>query len=155
MKLIIDSNSQQAQLFDEKQNLLKTFIISTAKNGLGCIKGSDCTPLGKLTVMKKIGAELPLGAVLKGRMPTGEIWSSDATNPLSTFEDDLVLTRVLWLGGLEENNSNTQERFIYLHGTNQEHLLGTPVSHGCIRFSNQDILEIFDQLIEGSEVVIS
>jgi hypothetical protein len=101
-------------------------------------------------VANKIGHDLALGAVLKSRIPTGEYWS--ATSVAS--EEDLVLTRILWLEGAEEHNANTKNRFIYLHGTNQEHLLGKAVSHGCIRFSNQDILEVFEFLSEGSEVEI-
>lgn len=154
MKLKIDSSKQMAELWNGSE-LIKKFIISTAKNGLGCSKGSDCTPTGTLLVMKKIGDDLPLGAVLKARVPTGEVWSKDPSNPLSLIQDDLVLTRVLWLGGAENHNANTLERYIYLHGTNQEHLLGTPVSHGCIRFSNQDISELYDLLPEGCEVLIS
>jgi L,D-transpeptidase YbiS len=66
----------------------------------------------------------------------------------------LILTRILWLAGAEEKNANTLKRYIYLHGTNQEELLGEPVSHGCIRFSNQDITELFDLLRVGSEIEI-
>ncbi len=110
--------------------------------------------MGKLRVASKIGQGLPIGGVLRTRTPTGEIWSVDSTNPLSSSEEDLVLTRLLWLEGAEDHNANTFQRYIYLHGTNQEHLLGQPASHGCIRFSNQDIVEVFDAIQVGNEVEV-
>lgn len=152
-KLIVRSADQTAELWDENK-ILKTYRISTALNGLGCDEGSYCTPKGKLRVASKIGQELPIGGVLRSRIPTDEIWSNDPTNLLSSSNDDLVLTRLLWLEGAEDENANTFKRYIYLHGTNQEHLLGQPASHGCIRFSNNDIVEIFNALQAGNEVEV-
>jgi L,D-transpeptidase YbiS len=148
-KLLVNSQTQLATLFEDDR-ILKTYVVSTALNGLGCTENSDCTPTGKLKVAQKIGEGLPLGAILKARKATGEVWSS-AEAPRN---EDLVLTRLLWLEGAEETNLNTFKRFIYLHGTNQEHLLGQAVSHGCIRFSNQDILEVYDLLDLNSEVEV-
>jgi lipoprotein-anchoring transpeptidase ErfK/SrfK len=91
---------------------------------------------------------------LKSRVPTGEIWSKAPSNPLSSSNKDLVLTRVLWLEGAEEKNLNTIDRYIYIHGTNQPDLLGQPASHGCIRVSNEDALELYALLREGSEVEV-
>lgn len=152
-KMIVRAADQIAELRDENK-ILKTYRISSALNGLGCTEGSYCTPTGKLRVASKIGQSLPIGGVLRSRVPTGEIWSSDPANPLASSDEDLVLTRLLWLEGAEEQNANTFKRYIYLHGTNQEHLLGKPASHGCIRFSNQDIVEVFDALQAGNEVGI-
>ena len=152
-KLVIKNVKQKAELWQANQ-LIKVYKISTALNGLGCQEGSFCTPTGKLKVASKIGGTLPFGGVLRSRIPSGEIWSPDSSNPLSNSNEDLVLTRLLWLEGAEDHNSNTFKRYIYLHGTNQEHLLGKPASHGCIRFSNQDILEIFNQLQAGNEVEV-
>lgn len=151
LRVIIEQ--QLAELWDNNK-LLKTYQVSTAINGLGCEEGSFCTPIGKLQVASKIGDGLPLGGVLRSRIFTGEIWSKDPSNPLANSVEDLILTRLLWLQGAEENNINTFQRFIYLHGTNQEELLGKPASHGCIRFSNSDILEVFEMLQTGSEVEI-
>lgn len=152
-KMTVKAANQTAELWDDNR-IVKTYVISTALNGLSCNEGSYCTPTGKLRVASKIGQNLPIGGVLRSRIATGEIWSKDPTNPLASSEEDLVLTRLLWLEGSEEHNSNTFKRYIYLHGTNQEHLLGQPASHGCIRFSNQDIVEVFDALQAGNEVEV-
>lgn len=152
-RLIVHIENQLAELWDGDR-LIKTYVISTAKNGPGCAEGSLCTPTGRLRIARKIGDGLPLGGVLKGRLPTGEVWSSAQGNSLADSSDDLILTRILWLEGLEEHNANTLQRYIYLHGTNQESLLGTPASHGCVRFGNADIVEIFELLPEGAEVEI-
>lgn len=152
-KMTVKTVDQVAELWDENQ-ILKVYRISTALNGLSCKEGSYCTPTGKLRVASKIGHSLPIGSVLRSRIPTGEVWSNDPTNPLASSDEDLVLTRLLWLEGAEDHNANTFKRYIYLHGTNQEHLLGKPASHGCIRFSNQDIVEVFDALQAGNEVEV-
>lgn len=152
-KLLIDSKNQTASLMKNDQ-LIKLYSISTAKVGLNCSEGSFGTPQGKLRIASKIGQGYPLGSVFKAKIPTGEIFNSDQNQQMN-LNEDLVLTRILWLEGAEEINSNTLKRNIYLHGTNQEHLLGTPSSHGCIRFSNKDIIEVFDALEVGSDVEVS
>jgi len=152
-RLVINTESQTAELWDENK-FLKKYVISTALNGLGCQENSYCTPTGKFKVASKIGNGLPMCAVMKSRVPSGEVWSADPSNPLSKSTEDLVLTRLLWLDGAEEHNSNTFKRYIYLHGTNQEQLLGKPASHGCIRFSNRDIVEVFDALQAGDLVEV-
>jgi UDP-N-acetylmuramate--alanine ligase len=146
-KLVVDSRKQIAEIYDG-QTLVASFQISTGRNGLGCEKGSLRTPPGKLRVAKKIGDGEPPGMIFKARVPTGEIWRGEES------DEDLILTRILWLEGAEPANANTLERYIYLHGTNQEHLLGTPASHGCIRFSNADIIKVFALLGEGSEIEV-
>ena len=152
-KILVNTKVQEAYLLDDGVQV-RRFKISTAKNGLGCLEGSMCTPLGKHIVAEKIGENAPTGAVFRSRVFNGEVWTQDIENPLSQSTDDLVLTRVLWLEGCEEHNLNTHSRYVYLHGTNQEQLLGSPVSHGCIRFSNQDIVELFDLVDVGTEVYI-
>lgn len=146
-RLVIKADTQTAEAW-EGNALVKTYAVSTAKNGAGCTEGSYCTPTGKMTVAQKIGGGLPQGAVLESRAPTGQVWQGEAS------DEDLILTRILWLAGAEEHNRNTQDRYIYLHGTNQENRLGTPASHGCVRFSNKDIVEVYDFLSEGAEVEI-
>lgn len=148
-KLVVNSERQIAELIKDNV-VVKKYIISTALRGLGCEEGSLCTPTGKLRVAQKIGEDLPVGAVIKGRVPTGEVYSICTHKP----EEDFVLTRLLWLEGAEPQNANTRERFIYLHGTNQEHLLGKPASHGCVRFCNLDIIEVYEYLAEGDIVEI-
>lgn len=152
-RMVVKSLDQVAELWEENR-LLKAYRVSTARNGLGCEEGSYCTPTGKLRVASKIGQGVPVGGVIRSRVPTGEIWFRDPANALAGSEEDLVLTRLLWLEGMESHNSNTFKRYIYLHGTNQEHLLGTPASHGCIRFSNEDIVEVFDSLQAGNVVEV-
>ena len=152
--LIIKTQDQVAELWDNS-HLIKSFKISTASNGLSCVNDSFCTPDGKLRVAEKIGEGYPIGAVFKSRVFTGEVWPQAINDLTYNSDDDLVLTRILWLEGAEEKNLNTLHRHIYLHGTNHENKLGHPVSHGCIRFSNSDIIEIFDQLEVGSEVFVS
>jgi L,D-transpeptidase YbiS len=141
-------NRQIAEIY-QGEKLLKTFKVSTAKNGVSCKEGSFCTPEGKLKVAQKIGAGCEIGTIFRARISNGEVWDFSKSS-----EEDLILTRILWLEGAEEKNANTFGRFIYLHGTNQEDLIGTAASHGCIRFLNQDIIEIFDLLELGSEVEI-
>lgn len=152
-KLIVDSSRQSMEFWQDGE-MVQSFKVSTSKNGIGCATGSLCTPNGRFRVVRKIGAGHPEGAVFRSRNPTGELWSRDPANPLSQSQEDLVLTRILWLAGTEANNINTLGRCIYIHGTNQEHLLGQPASHGCIRLSNKDIIQIFDLVEEGVLVQI-
>lgn len=148
-RLLIHSQTQKAELWNKDQ-LVKVYNISTAANGIGCVENSYCTPSGKLRVASKIGAGLPLNSIIRARIPTNEVWK----NNTASNSEDLVLTRLLWLEGADEHNANTFKRYIYLHGTNHENLLGRPASHGCIRFSNQDIIEIFDLMQAGNEVQV-
>ncbi|HPA16921.1 MAG TPA: L,D-transpeptidase [Verrucomicrobiae bacterium] len=138
--------------FWEGDTLVKAYPISTSKFGVGTQPGSLCTPPGRLRVARKIGSDLPKGAVLKERQWTGSVWSLE--DPYQE-EADLILTRILWLEGLDPENTNTLDRYIYIHGTNQEHLIGQPASHGCVRMSNSDIAELFDRVPEGTEVTIA
>ena len=146
-KLTIRADSQIAELSKDGV-VIKIYKISTAKNGAGCAEGSYCTPAGKLRVAEKIGDGLEEGTILESRVPTGEVWRGEK------LDNDLILTRILWLDGQEEANKNSKDRYIYIHGTNQEQDLGTPASKGCVRFSNKDVVEVFDYLSEGAEVEI-
>ena len=148
-RLLVEPITQTASLF-QWEKVVKKFRVSTSFRGLGCTEDSLCTPHGRFLISDKIGANLAPGSVLRGRIPTGEI----AQNWESKDEKDLVLTRILWLDGADIHNSNTKQRHIYLHGTNQEHLLGSPASHGCVRFGNRDIIEVFDLLNIGDLVEI-
>jgi hypothetical protein len=125
----------------------KAYPISTSRFGLGSEPGSYKTPLGRFFISDKIGSDAPLGAVFKSRLPTGDIVGEGG-------EEDLVLTRILWLSGLEEHNLNTRDRYIYIHGTNHELRIGTPASHGCIRMRNADIAEFYEIVPEGTPLEI-
>lgn len=127
---------------------VKSWPISTSKFGMGSEPGSMKTPLGKFRICEKIGEGARPWAVFKSREPTGEIASPGG-------ESDGVLTRILWLDGLEPDNANTRERYIYIHGTNQEHLVGSPASHGCIRMKNDDVIELFGIVGAGTRVEIA
>jgi lipoprotein-anchoring transpeptidase ErfK/SrfK len=130
----------------------KTYSISSAKNGVGEVEDSYCTPLGEFKIAEKIGSDLEIGSVLIAREPTGEIFSKElfSQNP----GRDWILTRILWLEGLETHNSNTKERYIYIHGSPDETPMGVPGSKGCIRMHNQDIIELFDHVQTGEDIVI-
>jgi len=125
----------------------RVYRISTSRFGIGTEPGSFKTPLGRFEVAKKIGGGAPLGAVFKSRVPTGE--TGDPSNP-----DNLVQTRILWLQGLDPENKNTFERYIYIHGTNHEDKLGSPDSHGCVCMGNADVAELYDFVAEGTLVQI-
>jgi lipoprotein-anchoring transpeptidase ErfK/SrfK len=130
-----------------RNELIKSWPVSTSRFGLGFEPGSFKTPTGSFMVAEKIGDGAPLWAEFKSRQPTGGISESGG-------DQDGILTRILWLSGLDAENANTSDRYIYFHGTNREDLIGTPASHGCIRLRNADIMELFDLVPEGVRVVI-
>ena len=130
----------------------KSYSISTAINGTGEIEGSYCTPTGKFKIAEKIGSNLELGSVLVEREPTGEIYNTNLAkkNP----DRDWILTRILWLDGIEEHNQNTKNRYIYIHGSPDETQMGMPGSKGCIRMHNNDVIELFESIQSGENVII-
>ncbi len=148
MKIEVSVAQQQLTVFEEAE-AIATFPVSTSKFGLGETEGSHQTPRGQHTICDKIGAAEPVGTVFKGRVPTGEIWT-----PEWETEEDLILSRILWLSGKESSNANSHERYIYIHGTNQEHLIGTPASIGCIRMMNDDVITLFEMVEPGTPVTI-
>lgn len=109
---------------------------------------SGCTPTGRFRISEKIGSGEVPGTIFVARRPVG-IWQPGTTN-----DDDLILTRILRLDGLDPENANTMDRYIYFHGTNQEDRIGQPASHGCIRLRNDDILELFELVEVDDEVII-
>ena len=123
--------------------------ISTSKSGLGSEPGSHRTPTGRFRVAEKHGHGAQLGTIFRSREPAGR-WQADSR----VVADDLITSRLLWLEGMESHNANTYQRYIYLHGTNQEHLLGRPHSHGCVRLANDAVITLFDLVPEGTEVRI-
>lgn len=133
------------------------FAVSTALNGPGEVSGSGCTPRGRHRVRARIGEGQPLGAVFIARRPTGEVWTPElvAGNP----QRDWILTRILWLCGEQPGfnrggSCDSQRRYIYLHGTGDDQPMGLPLSHGCIRLRNADMLALFDMTPAGCAVHI-
>ncbi len=130
------------------EEILASYPVSTSRFGLGSEEGSMKTPLGKFKIGEKIGGDFPAGTIFRNRQPF-------APEEIVLPSDDLIVSRILWLDGLEEQNANTRDRFIYIHGTNHEEEIGQPASHGCIRMKNDDLIALFDQVPLGAEVVIA
>ncbi|MDX1795678.1 MAG: L,D-transpeptidase [Hydrogenovibrio sp.] len=156
LKILISIARQTLTLLDG-QRVVRRYSISTAKNGIGSEKNSGKTPLGRHVIRAKIGADQPLNAVFVGRRPTGELY--DDALAQAQPDRDWILTRILWLSGKEIGknrlgNRDTMQRYIYLHGTPDSEPMGIPLSHGCIRLRNEDILELFDLVDVGTEVEI-
>ncbi|HEX5789577.1 MAG TPA: HAD-IB family phosphatase [Luteolibacter sp.] len=147
VRLQVSIDEQTLRVFDAS-GLIRSYPVSTAARGMGCREGSLRTPTGRLRIARKIGAGQPCGTIFRSREPVG-CWDGE---PASA--EDLILTRILWLEGLDEENANTLGRYIYIHGTHREDLLGTPASHGCVRMANQDLLELFERVEEGTPVEI-
>jgi lipoprotein-anchoring transpeptidase ErfK/SrfK len=147
MKTIHVSIRDQRLTLNEDERPIRTYPVSTSRFGVGTEEGSLKTPTGRFRVAQKIGAGMPSGTVFVGRVPLepGEM-------PPPT--EDLVMSRILWLDGLDEHNANTRDRFIYIHGTRHEDKIGEAASHGCVRMRNEDVIELFKLVGEGTPVVI-
>ncbi len=130
----------------------KSYLISSAKNGVGETEGSFCTPTGNFKVAEKIGDKLKVGSVLVGRVATGEVYSKQLFDQYPN--KDWILTRILWLDGTDEHNRNTKDRYIYIHGSPDEFTMGEVGSKGCIRMHNKDVIELFDHVQIGEDVAI-
>jgi len=154
--IFVDTMKQQLQLYENGQQV-KAYPVSTALNGFGEVQGSEKTPRGWHKIRAKIGADQPIDTVFKGRRPTGEIYSPALAEQYPNR--DWVLTRIMWLSGLEPGynrlgNVDTMRRFIYIHGCPDEVTLEKPLSHGCVRMHNQDLLELYDRVPVGIQVFI-
>jgi len=146
-QIVISTREQKLALLD-RGNLMAIYPISTSKFGLGDWRGSRYTPLGQLEIAEKIGDNALPGAVFKDRRRTGEIVLPDSPGR------DPIVTRILWLRGLEPQNANAFTRDIYIHGTPEERLIGTPASYGCIRMRSSDIIHLYDIVGIGAAVTI-
>ncbi|MFL6588661.1 MAG: L,D-transpeptidase [Chthoniobacterales bacterium] len=124
-----------------------SFPISTSRFGLGTEAGSFKTPTGRFRIAEKIGDDAPVGTVFKSRRPV---------QPTERMlrEEDLIMTRILWLDGVDPENANTHARYVYIHGTNHEDQIGTPASDGCVRMRSADVLELYNRVPTGTPVVI-
>jgi hypothetical protein len=145
---IVVSVADQSLEVRRNEHVIGRYPISTSKFGLGDQPGRGGTPLGRLEIARKIGDGAPLGAVFKDRRRTGEVLKPDAPGR------DPIVTRILWLKGLESENRNAFDRYIYIHGTAEERNVGRPVSYGCIRMKSRDVLRVFNTVGIGAEVDI-
>lgn len=141
----------------EEDNCVFEAAVSTALNGAGEQKNSGCTPRGLHIIRACIGANQPENTVFSSRRPTGEIYTPELG--LQFPKRDWILTRILWLSGVELGknrlgNVDTMQRYIYIHGFPDSLPMGKPLSHGCIRMHNKDLLTLFDRLESGSKVMI-
>lgn len=154
--LYVDIPSQQ-MFFIKKGEIVNIYSISSSYYGTGNKVNSLMTPLGKHEIYKKLGENLPENAILKGRVWNGAI-ADIIKEPIDT-DFDHVTSRILWLDGLEEGKNkgpgiDSRERYIYIHGTAEEGLIGKPASDGCIRMYNKDVIELFDLVDEKAQVWI-
>ena len=149
----------QQKLWHIRGQDCRTYVVSTARAGRGCVQDSHQTPEGLHQVCEKIGAGAVPGMVFKARQPTGTL-ASEWPSP----EDNLLTSRILWLDGLEPGRNqgvatdgrvvDTRRRFVYIHGTNQSDKLGQPNSHGCVLLSDADVIRLFDVVPVGIRVLI-
>lgn len=155
--IIIDIAKQRLSLKNADNEIIVEYPISTAKKGVGEKKGSNQTPRGHHLISEKIGADLPIFTVFRARKPTGELFSAELKKQFP--QRDWILSRILWLSGSEigvnsGDDVDTKERFIYIHGTDDEKNIGIPNSHGCIRMCNADVIDLFDRVVVSELVFI-
>jgi lipoprotein-anchoring transpeptidase ErfK/SrfK len=145
---VIVSIADQKLALVENGEPVAQFSVSTSKFGVGDRPGSYATPLGVLEIASKIGANAPLGTVFKSRAATGEILRPNARGR------DPIVTRILWLRGLERSNARAYDRAIYIHGTPVERLIGRPASYGCIRMRSRDVAHLFNEVNVGTRIAV-
>ena len=152
----VDISEQQLYLIchygDHQEQQI--YPVSTSKYGIGNQAGSGKTPLGQHYIKQKIGDGAPIGTIFKARRNTGRIAKINAPNT-----GDLVTTRIMWLKGLEVGKNlgkgiDSYKRYIYIHGTAEENKIGQPASHGCVRMYNQDVIDLFDRIPQGTQVYL-
>lgn len=158
MRIVVSIPAQSLDLYDDNENIIRHYRISSARNGVGQENGSFCTPLGKHIIRAKIGGGQPVNTVFVRRRPTGEIYTPELG---ASFPGrDWILTRILWLSGCETGFNrlgrvDTMRRYIYIHGSPDSVEMGQPGSIGCIRMYNQDLLELYELVNAGIRVNIN
>ena len=155
--ILIDSAQQLLTVFQSQWRQV-SYPISTSAYGLGEESGSYRTPRGRHIIRSKIGQSVPLNGVFVGRRYTHEIYSPDLGEAYP--DRDWILSRILWLCGCEVGvnrlgSVDTMQRYIYIHGTPDSEPMGKPASHGCIRMTNKDVIELFELVEAGCSVEIS
>jgi len=152
--ILVDVPQQSLSLYEHDQ-CLQSWPVSTASRGCGNDRDSLKTPLGAHRIAEKIGAGCQAHTIFKAREDTGCL--ADVIMQAHSGDEDLITSRILWLKGIEAGKNlngdvDTQQRYIYIHGTPEEGLIGQPVSHGCIRMRNRDVIELFE-LVEVETLV--
>ena len=155
--ILIDISEQKMFFYDKDNKLIGIYPVSTATKGFGNIAGSDKTPLGAHRISNRFGDNAELGSIFIARQNTGQL--AEILTDAVDVEEDHVTTRILWLDGLERGknkggNVDSHNRFIYIHGTPEEGLIGKPASHGCIRMINKDVIGVFEQSVGDTLVYI-
>lgn len=146
--IVVSVPDQTLALIDDGV-VVARFAVSTSKFGVGDHSGTYATPLGTLAIASKIGGNAPIGTVFKSRLPTGEILRPNAPGR------DPIVTRILWLRGLEKRNAHAFSRKIYIHGTPEERLIGRPASYGCIRMRSRDVAQLFAAVSVGTRIEVA
>ena len=146
-KMIVSVTDQRMLLVHDGKPV-RTYKVSTSKFGIGDQPRSNCTPLGRMQIAKKIGDSARPGTVFKGRRPTGEVIKPNAPGR------DPIVSRILWLSGTEQRNRNAFGRTIYIHGTAEENRLGSPASYGCIRMASRDVCDLYGRVGHGADVFV-
>ena len=155
-RIDIDVAKQQLTLL-QRDTVIASYDISTAKNGIGQQNGSECTPMGLHIIRAKIGADAKENTVFVGRRDTGEFFSEELRQQRP--DRDWILTRILWLSGIEPGKNrggevDTMRRYIYIHGCPDSDSFSTPSSHGCVKMRNKDIIQLFNNVNAGTRVLI-
>jgi lipoprotein-anchoring transpeptidase ErfK/SrfK len=145
---VIVSVKQQKLMLLQNDARVAIYPVSTSKFGVGDSTGTMTTPIGAMAVAQKIGDHAPIGAVFHNRRFTGEILKPNAPGR------DPVITRIIWLRGLEASTARAFSRCIYIHGTPEERRIGRPASYGCIRMKSKDVAELYSQLPVGALVQV-
>lgn len=146
-RIVVSVPDQQMQVYKEGVPIA-SYPVSTSRFALGDQPGGNGTPLGHMEIAKKIGGGAPSGTVFKSRKRTGEILPPDAPGR------DPIVTRILWLKGMEPQNRNAYDRYIYIHGTPEERNVGKPASFGCIRMRSRDVIALYETVGRGARVDI-
>ena len=147
--VVVSIKEQKLAMYDRSGSLLGKYPVSTSRYGISDRPGTYGTPLGLHEVVAKIGHGAPAGAVFKNRRQTGEVITP------GTPGRDPIVSRIMWLRGLEPQNKNAYNRAIYIHGTADEADIGRPVSFGCIRMKSRDVIDLFNRLPIGSRILVS
>jgi lipoprotein-anchoring transpeptidase ErfK/SrfK len=152
--LIVDGNKQRMYLVDGGNGLRinKAYSVSTGKAGFGNEAESNRTPTGAHRIKEKYGDNVPAGTIFQARRNTGK--TAVIYTDRQDLPDDPIVSRIMWLDGCDKNNKNSHSRFIYIHGTAEEGLIGTPASKGCIRMKNKDVIELYGLVSPGTYVYI-
>lgn len=157
--IFVDTKQQMMYLLTDKNIILNEYLISTAKNGLGELKNSYQTPRGWHTIRALIGDKQPCNTIFKARRTTGQVYTEQFAQDFP-LNQDWILTRILWLSGLEPGinrfgDVDTMQRYIYIHGSPEHRIDGTPGSRGCIRMRSLDIIDLFNKVKFGTKIFVA